>query len=63
MHIERGDLRVVLDLLDAHSIQLTNLSGTTVIEALLAAKKVHGLDIGPVLKKVETLKMQNKDAT
>ncbi len=63
MHIDRGDLRMVLDLLDAQSIQLTNLSGTTITQALLAAKKVHGLDIGPVLKKVETLKMQNKDAT
>lgn len=58
MHIERGHLHVVLDLLDFQTMDLKNLSGTTVTEALLSAKNAQGMDIDPILKKLEALKTQ-----
>ena len=63
MHLENGQMPLVLSMLDSETVEFTSISGQTIEKALNEAKTKHyKIDIGPVLQRLEQLKKQKIDS-
>lgn len=63
MHLENGQMPLVISLLDTETIELTSISGQSIQNALEMAGERYKTNIEPVLQKIAQLQKEKREQT